>query len=106
MPHIQSNPCVESPTGTNAIKKESCRRPFDNDLPDFAISDLDQCFRYLKNWARSRKDGRFDIIIAKKQRGPALEGVFNRVELTCSRAGRYVSKSNGKRTGLSKNSQI
>ena len=96
MPHIQNNFCVNSPTGANVIKKELCR-PFDKDLPDFAI-----CVKYLKNWARSRNDGRFDIIVAKKQRGPALEGMFNRVELTCSRAGRYISKSNGKRTGFSK----
>ena len=101
MPHIQNSFCVNRPTGANVIKKEFCR-PFDKDLPDFAISDLDQCVKYLKNWARSRNDGRFDIIVAKKQRGPALEGMFNRVELTCSRAGRYISKSNGKRTGFSK----
>jgi len=87
MPYIENNPC----------------RPFDKDLPDFAISDLEECITFSKKWARSRKEGRFNIIVAKKQRGPALEGVFNRVELTCSRAGRYVSKSSGMRTGLSKN---
>lgn len=78
------------------------RRPFDHDLPDFAISDLDECISFLKKWARSRKEGKFDIIVGKKQRGPALQGLFNRVELLCSRGGRYIPKSNGVRAGFSK----
>jgi len=88
MPHIDSNTCRP--------------RPFDNDLPDFAISDLEECITYLKKWARSRKEGKFDIIVGKKQRGPALQGLFNRVELMCSRGGKYVRKSSGKRAGCSK----
>ena len=82
------------------IESNTCRpRSFDNDLPEFAISDLEECISFLKKSARSRKEGKFDIIVGKKQRGPALQGLFNRVEVMCSRGGRYVPKSSGKRTG-------
>ena len=80
------------------IDGNACRpRPFDNDLPEFAISDLEECITYLKKWARSRRESKFDIIVEKYHmrkvvrrnhcflpwKGPIICGDYAKVNLFC-----------------------